>query len=281
MEGVRRQPVDRQLRSLRIGRGQLLPAAVIHRAVFLQQLRLSISHIVRMGEAEVDQEGSGVLLLFPPGEVVEHLVGVPGAAAGIGTAALHRIPPYREQRVGTLVAVAGLAGSHGSVARLVEDGRQGKAMRVRTCRLLGLLSLPAFLSSLFSTRLQAPERAAAHDHAPRRGTDRPGEGAHVVGAIENHPPLGQLVEDRRLEPGGRVVGLEIKGRLVIGDDEENVGALIGGPGHRCGGKRHHEQCRAYFHGTDHCFLPGWDWRVKASSSSVFLVSSASSCLVSL
>ena len=79
----------------------------------------------------------------------------------------------------------------------------------------------------------------------------------MVGPIEDHAPGGKLVEDRRLERRGRIVGLEIKGRLVVGDDEENVGALVGGPDGLDCGKQQHQQGRRYFHGTDHRFLPGW------------------------
>jgi hypothetical protein len=49
----------------------------------------------------------------------------------------------------------------------------------------------------------------------------------LVGAVEDHALGGEAVEIGGVEGGGGVVGFEVEGRLVIDEDEKEVGARWG------------------------------------------------------
>ena len=159
VKGMLRQPIERQLRSLRVGRGQGVLVTMVHRPVLFKQLRSTITHVMRMRKAEVDEERILVLGLFPVVQVVHHLLPVPVAAGLLGAAALGGVVTHRELGIGGAVTVSVLAGPHGVVARLVEDRGQTILDRVRDT---GLFLL--FLVLFVAASLQVPDGAARHDH---------------------------------------------------------------------------------------------------------------------
>ena len=175
-----------------------------------------------MGEAVVDQEGLGVLGRLAFCEVVHHAVAVPRAAGFGGAAALGGVVADGEELVGGVVAVAHLAGAHGGVAGAVEDGGERLLLEVRRAE-APLLRLRA--------DGQMPDGAPAHDHVARWRADRAGERPHVIGAVEDHALAGEAVDVRRLQFRVGIVDLQIEGRLVVHEDEEEVRAL------RLGGER--------------------------------------------
>ncbi len=47
-----------------------------------------------------------------------------------------------------------------------------------------------------------------------------------MGSVKHHARGRQRIKVRSLEGGVRIVDVQIKGRLVVGDDEQDVGALV-------------------------------------------------------
>ena len=211
-----RQVVGRQRRLLGVGGRQGVTVRVVHRAVVREQFRLAVARVVRMREAEVDVEGTRVLLRLALGEVGQHLLGVPRAAGLVGPAAFGGVVTNCEPLVRRLVAVALLTGPHRRVAGAVEHGGNRLIGQVRRTQ--------AFLHRLRRDG-QVPHRAAAHDHMTRRRADGAGEGAHVVRAIQRHALRRETVKIRRLQRRGRVVHLEVERRLVVDEDEQDVRPL--------------------------------------------------------
>ena len=76
-----------------------------------------------MREAEIDQERIASLACLALVEVVQHLLGVPGTAGFVGSAAFGGVADDGELLVGGFVAVALLAGPHRVVAGAVENRR--------------------------------------------------------------------------------------------------------------------------------------------------------------
>ena len=148
---------------------------------------------------------------------------MPGTSALVGASPLGGIMPHGEKCVGLFIAVAPLAGPHGVVARPVEDSRHRVHGQVRRnqpgigdVRVHG----PARLVR------DMPDRAARHDHVPRRRADPTDPGSHVMGPVKHHASGRQRIKVRGLEGGIRIVDLQVKGRLVVGDDEQDVGPLV-------------------------------------------------------
>ena len=215
-----RQPVEGQLRGLRVGRRQGLLVAMIYCPVLLEQFGRTVPHVVRMGKAKVDEEGILVLGLFPVVQVIHHLLPMPVAARLLRAATLGGIVPHRELGVGSTVTISILAGPHGIVTGLVEDSGQAILDRIHDA---GLFLL--FLVPLSAGSLQVPDRAARHDHSPGGRTYRTGHRAHVVGLVKGHAFRRQFANGGSVQDRGRVVGLEVKGRLIVRDDEQNVRAF--------------------------------------------------------
>ena len=64
-------------------------------------------------------------------QVIQYLLGMPGASCFVGTTAFGRIVLDREVSVCGIVAVALLAGSHRRIARAVEDRRHRRLGQIR------------------------------------------------------------------------------------------------------------------------------------------------------
>ena len=77
---------------------------------------------------------------------------------------------------------------------------------------------------------EVPEGAARHDHVSRGRADRTDKSTHVVGAVDHHALGSELFEIRRGERRSRVVDLQIKGGLIIDEDEKKIRALFSGGG---------------------------------------------------
>ncbi len=184
---------------------------MVHRPVFLEQIGRAISNVVRMGEPEVYEERIPIFCFFPFVQVVDHLLPVPMAAGFFRSAPLGRVMTDRELGVGRTMTVTILASTHGIVACLVENGGQTILDRVGDSRLLLL-----FLVLFSPGSLQVPDRSPRHDHSPRGRTYRAGHRAHVVSLVKGHALRRQLADGRGLQSCGRVIGLEIEGRLVVG-----------------------------------------------------------------
>lgn len=73
-----------------------------------------------------------------------------------------------------------------------------------------------------------PDGAAAHHHVAGGGADGTGPGSHLVGAVEDHAFRSEPVDVGRLEDGVGPVDLQVERRLVVDDDEQDVGAFVGG-----------------------------------------------------
>jgi hypothetical protein len=67
-----------------------------------------------------------------------------------------------------------------------------------------------------------PNRAAAHDHVPRRRANRTHERSHVIRPVDHHPLRGETIQGRGLQRGFWIVGFEVKRRLIVDKDEEDV-----------------------------------------------------------
>jgi hypothetical protein len=202
--GSRRRLRVRRLRHL------LVAGAVLGREV-----GRPVARIVRVREAEVDQERIAVVRRLTHSEVVEDLIGVPGGAVLDRALAARLLGADGEAGVRGLVAVALLAGPHRVVTGALEHRRHGVVGQVRgTVRVL--------LLAPDTAPRQVPDRAARHDHVPGRRADRAGPGPHVVGAVEDDALLGDPVEDRGLEARRRVVDAQVERRLVVGEDEQDV-----------------------------------------------------------
>ena len=125
------QVVYRQWRLLGIGRREAVLILVVGCAVLAQQVDRAVARIVRVGKPVVDQERSSVLALFTVVEVIEHLFGMPRTARLGGVAALAAVVTHCELLVGRCVAVAFLAGPHGSIACAIEYRSHGIICQIR------------------------------------------------------------------------------------------------------------------------------------------------------
>ena len=146
---------------------------------------------------------------------------MPAATPIVRALPLGGVVADREEFVGTLVGIALLAGPHRVVASPIENRRERELNDVWRARRLG------------GPDRQVPDRPAAHHHVPARRADRPGERAHVIRRVKHHSFGGEPVDHRRVECRGGVVACEVEGRLVVGNDVEDVGPF----GHRGGRSR--------------------------------------------
>ena len=220
-----------------MGRGERALVLVIHRAVLFQELRLAVAHVVGVRESEVDQEWFAVLHLGAVVEVVQDLLAVPGAACFVSAAPPGGVVANGEEGVGGLVAVAPLAGTHGRVAGPVKDGGHGVLREIRWHELrvgdVGVVEAPGFVGDV-------PERAPRHDHMAGRGADPTHPRTHVVRAVEDHATLSEFADVRGVEGGLGIVDLQVVWRLVVRDDEEEVGPLCRRGRRREGGCKNEE-----------------------------------------
>ena len=79
--------VDREGGLLRVKGGEGSFVAMVLGSVFREELGLAVSLVMRVGEAEVDEEGLLGFLGLAAIEVVENLLAVPVGAGFIGAAA--------------------------------------------------------------------------------------------------------------------------------------------------------------------------------------------------
>ena len=70
-----------------------------------------------------------------------------------------------------------------------------------------------------------PESATAHDHVARGRAHAPNPRAHVVRSVDHHALGRKTVDVRRLERRPWVVNLQVKRRLVIGNDKQNIRSI--------------------------------------------------------
>ena len=70
-----------------------------------------------------------------------------------------------------------------------------------------------------------PNRSSTHDHVPRSRAYPTYPGTHLIRAIDNHALGRQLFDNRRIQFASLIVKLEIKWRLVIDNDVENIRPL--------------------------------------------------------
>ena len=191
---------------------------VIGGAVLGEQLGLAVAGVVRMREAEVDEEGIGGFGRGAFREVVHDAVAMPGTAGLVIATAFGGVVTDGEEPVGGLVAVAHFAGAHGGVTSAIEDSGQGVLLELR-----GTGFGPPRRDG------QVPDGAPAHDHVSGGRAHGAAGGAHVVSAFKDHALGGEAIEVGRVQGGSRIINLEVEGRLVIDEDEEQVRAAgLGG-----------------------------------------------------
>ena len=234
IEGMLRQPVDRQGRLIGIGRRQVLLVEVIDRPILRQQSGLAVTHVVRMRKAVVNEERVLVLGCLALLQVIHDLLSVPMAALFVGAPAAGAVVAHSEELVGCFVAVTVLAGPHGIVAGPVEDSRQSVLGQVGR-HLLRIGHVRVHDASRLVRNV--PNRTARHHHVARGGAHSAHPGPHVMCPVQHHTFLGQAIDVGRVENGARIIDLEIQRGLVVHYDEQKIG-LFGGP---CAGKQQGRQ----------------------------------------
>ena len=222
VERMLRQVVDGQCRLFGVGRRKNVFVFVIDRAVLCEKFRRAVARVVRVREAEVDQEWFLVFAGLAIVQVVHHLIAVPDASRFISAAAFCCVMTDRELLVGTLVAVASLTGSHRAEARLIEDSSHRALLKIRWAQASADRSPPV---------RKVPHRAATHDHVTGRRADGSAERTHVISPVQYHAFSRQPVDIRRIQPRVWIVNLQIKRRLIVDDDEQDVRPFVSG-GHR-------------------------------------------------
>jgi len=193
--------------------------AVVGSSVFGEEIGLAISFVVRMGESEVNEEGFLGLLGLTVVQIINDLLAVPVEAGFVGFAPFGGILDDFELVVGVGITVASLASSHGLVAGFIEEGGKGFGLGILWWEEL------TFFSSSFWFLGDFPEALSSHDHGAGASANCAAPGAHVVGTIEDHAVLGELVDVGAIEGRTWIVDLEVEGGLVIDNDEEEVGSL--------------------------------------------------------
>lgn len=188
---------------------------MIDGTVFCEKFWVTIARIMRVREAEEDEKRALVVRVRALIQIVEHLVGMPGAAFGIGAAAFVGIFADGELFVGIFIAVADLTGAHRGIAGSVEHGGQRVFLYVRWA-----VRLRAGANG------QVPEGSATHQHMAGRRTDGTHKRSHVVRVVEDHAFGGEPVERWSLKCRARFVDAQIKRRLVVNDNEKEVGPSL-------------------------------------------------------
>lgn len=199
-KGVDFEVVDGEFRLLGVESGEGISIAMIFSSVFGEEFGLSVSLVVWMREAEVDEER---LFGFPGlavTEVVHDLLAVPVGTGLVGFAALGGVFDNLKLAVGKAVAVATFAGAHRLVAGLIENFGESFWTWLDRC------GVP-FFGVLFQLPGNAPDALAGHDHGSGAGADCATPGAHVVGAIEDKAPFGEAVDVGGNERGFGIVNL--------------------------------------------------------------------------
>ena len=166
--------------------------AVIFGAIFVEEFGLSVALVVRVGEAEVDEEGVFIFGGFAAVEVVEDLLAVPMRAGFIGVAAFGGVLDDLELVIRAGERVAALASAHGVVSRAIEDGSERVFFKIGRDE-CGVVSVGSrFLLGVI--RREVPDAAPGHNHVTGAGADRAHPGAHVVGAIEDESRARESVD---------------------------------------------------------------------------------------
>lgn len=166
-----------------VERREAIGVGVIRGAVFGEKFGATVTGVVRVGEAIVDQEGFGGLGGLAGGEVVHDAVAMPSAAGLIISAAFGGIMPDGEESVGGFVTIALFAGAHGGVTGPIEDGGDGVLFQV---------GWAGFFPP--GGDGEVPNGSSAHDHVAGWRAYGATEGSHVVGAFEHHALGGEAIE---------------------------------------------------------------------------------------
>ena len=140
---------------------------------------------------------------------------MPWAAGLRCTASFSRIMTHGEKFVGCFVTVSCFASAHRGVSVAVEYGWDGLLFEIRRAS----FGAPR-------RRWEVPNRATTHDHMPGRHAHGSGERTHVIGTIENHTASRELVDIGSVQCGTGVVDLQIKRRLVVDKDKDEVGTRV-------------------------------------------------------
>jgi len=140
---------------------------------------------------------------------------MPCAPGLIGITTLGCILPHRKELVGCLIAVTLFAGTHRGITCAIEYSRDRLLFQAwRTLR-----------RPLRRWR-EVPYRTTTHNHVPRRHANRSAKRAHVIGSVKHHPTIRELVDVRRVQLRFWIVDLEVERRLVINQDEKEIGTCL-------------------------------------------------------
>ena len=166
--------------------------AVVFGAIFVEEFGLSVALVVRVGEAEVDEEGVFIFGGFAAVEVVEDLLAVPMGAGFIGVAAFGGVLDDLE-----LVIRAGERVPRLQVRMVSYPARLKTAASECFFKIgrdeCGVVSVGSrFLPGVI--RREVPDAAPGHNHVTGAGADRAHPGAHVVGAIEDESRARESVD---------------------------------------------------------------------------------------
>ncbi len=147
---------------------------------------------------------------------------MPGASTLISTSPLRRIVTDLKKGVGLVIAVAPLAGPHSVIPSPVKDRRDRLHGEIgRNHRRIGGMRVHDPVQSV----RYMPDRATRHHHMPRGRADPPDPRSHVVSSIKDHALGCQGIEVWSLQNRIRIVYLQVKRRLIISNDEQDVGPL--------------------------------------------------------
>ena len=156
---------------------------------------------------------------------------------------------HGELLIRIIVAVSTLAGTHSVVTGPVKNSCQ---------RVLGQIRWNQFRVERIRIGRRLTERpirnvpycASAHYHVPRRRAHATHPRPHLVCAINHHTLSRQFFDDWRIQLTSLIIKLEIKRRLIVNNDVEDVRPLqcLIGPDRdrqaQCGNE---EECE-FFHG---------------------------------
>jgi hypothetical protein len=194
---------------------QRISVGMIDGTVLGEQLWLAITGVMRVGKSEIDQKRAGVARKLALVEVVENLLGMPCTSVGVVTTTFVGVFSDSELLVGAFIAVPDFAGAHRRITGTIEDGGHGV-----------LLEIGRTVTFCARPDRQVPQTSPAHNHVSRRRADCANERPHVMRAIENHPLGGEPIKRRGVQGRRRLVDPEIKRRLIVDNDEENIGAKL-------------------------------------------------------
>jgi len=129
--------------------------------------------------------------------------------------------------VGRVVAVAFFAGPHRVISGSIENCCHGVLDQIRRHEFrIGHVGVVSTSAAIWDV----PDRSTGHHHVSRGGTDCTNPSPHVMGSVEHHAFRRDPIDVWCVQCRVRIVDLQVEWRLVIDNDEEDVGSFLGSRG---------------------------------------------------